>query len=135
MNYKGLFFMSRALLLCLATFGLLTPLMSLAVAKEHPAIDWAVFNLNTQQRSNIQQLEGQWKQTYQQIYPIIMQDQKKLKTLLSEPDADETQVMMLQQQIHEHENRLRQKATQTYLKKKRLLTPQQQKKLDDLMQH
>jgi Spy/CpxP family protein refolding chaperone len=98
-------------------------------------VRWNTLNLDQSQASRINSFEQEWKQTYTQVYPQIIRDREELRQLLNMPDSDEERIMLLQQRIMGNEEKLRNEATHTFLKKKKILRPNQKLKLRKMMNH
>lgn len=108
--------------------GLLTPVM--AGEEHHCCVDWSRLNLTAAQNAQVQQLEDEWARQYNEIRPVIVEDQQKLTRLLANHNSDPVEVMALQQSIARKKEQLNGYATINYLKKRQLLTENQQFNLE-----
>ena len=97
-------------------------------------INWQRLNLTPSQCQQIQQLESQWNHDFMEIQPSIIEDQRKLTRLLSDPKSDPLEIMALQQSIARQKEHLRAAATANYLRKRQLLNDGQQHGLEDMIQ-
>lgn len=111
----------------------LAPFWAAADEVRATVVNWQRLQLSPQQSQTIQSLEGQWNQEYMQIQPAIIEDQRKLSRLLSDPKSDPLEIMSLQQAIARKHEQLRATATTSYLKKRQVLTESQQHSLEDMM--
>ncbi len=93
-------------------------------------INWQRLNLTPQQSQQIQVLEQQWNHDYMEIQPSIVEEQRKLTRLLSDPKSDPLEIMSLQQSIARKREQLRAAATTNYLRKRQLLNEDQQHGLE-----
>lgn len=96
-------------------------------------IDWKQLNLNADQSKQIQVYESQWTQDYNQIKPVITEEQRKLQRMLESHNPDAIEVMALQQSIARKKEQLNQAATANYLKKRQVLTEHQQHQLEQMI--
>lgn len=101
--------------------------------ESHCNIDWQRLQLSSQQNQQIQMLEGQWNQAYLDIQPAIVEDQRRLTRLLSDPKSDALEIMTLQQGIARRKEQLRSVATANYLRKRQVLNDDQQRSLEDMI--
>jgi hypothetical protein len=104
-----------------------------AFADDPTAINWTRLQLNPQQAQHIQSLESQWNRDYMDVQPTIMDDQKRMSRLLSDPKADPVEIMALQQTIARKRESLRSSATANYLRKRQVLNQSQQHQLEDMI--
>ena len=100
---------------------------------EHLAVDWSKLNLNNQQTKRIQELEEQWRRDYGQLKPAIYEDQRKIGRLLGEHDSDPVEIMSLQASLDRKKGQLSALALSNYLKKREVLTDNQQRTLEIMM--
>lgn len=100
----------------------------------HCEIDYSkVRNLSSEQQSKIEEFDQEWLQEYQRTQPEIQILQQRFKELLASPSADSTEIMRVQQEIDQKRSSLKSKATQVLLKKRRVLTAEQNKDLDGMI--
>jgi hypothetical protein len=115
--------------------GIQSALVMPAFADESCCVDWNKLNLTQQQNQQIQQLESQWQQDYQQIRPALQDDQVRLKRLLETHNADPVELMAVQQSINRKREQLNAAATANYLRKRQVLNENQQHQLGQMIQH
>jgi Spy/CpxP family protein refolding chaperone len=115
--------------------GLSVFLLTLPVWADPPQniVNWSGLGLTSGQMTEIDKQEHEWKKTYSDLYPQILRDSRELRQLLNEPHADEDRIRELQSRIEANELRLRHHATQTFLEKKKVLTPGQRQRLKEMM--
>jgi Spy/CpxP family protein refolding chaperone len=97
-------------------------------------VNWEHLELNDQQRSQIKEVDSQWRSKASGLFPRLQQKQDKLNRLMREPEANPQQVMQLQQEVHQDKMELNMHATQLYLNKKRILSPVQRQKLEHMLE-
>jgi hypothetical protein len=114
------------------SFGAFLPVLADG-DKAHCCIDWSRLNLNPDQNTKIQQLEDEWAHQYNDLRPVIVDDQQKLTKLLADHNSDPVEVMSLQQQIARKREHLNGLATANYLKKRQVLTENQQVNLEQMI--
>ncbi len=99
MNSSGFLKLFRAAII-FGGIGLLLPaLPALADDDHHCCVDWSRLNLTSSQNTQVQQLEDEWARQYNEIRPVIVEDQQKLTKLLANHNSDPVEVMALQQAI------------------------------------
>ncbi len=96
-------------------------------------IDWTHLELTPTQTQQIRTLEAQWNQEYMQVQPSVIDDQRRLSRLLSDPRSDPLEVMALQQSIARKKEHLRASATASYLRKRQVLNDGQRQALEDMI--
>ncbi|MDX2083983.1 MAG: hypothetical protein SFZ03_01170 [Candidatus Melainabacteria bacterium] len=96
-------------------------------------VRWDMLNLSVDQRQKLDSLDKDWKDTYVQVYPQIIRDREELRHLINQPNSDDNRIMLLQNRIHQNEERLRNEATQTFLSKRKLLRPDQMGRFRQMM--
>jgi len=99
----------------------------------HCNIDYEKLNLTDSQKTQIQKYDTEWFQEYQKTQPEIQDLQQQFKDLLASPKVEATEVMRVQQQIDQKRSGLKTKATQILIKKRRLLSSNQNKLLDNMI--
>lgn len=99
----------------------------------HCCIDWNRLNLTPAQSQQIQALEAQWAHDYNDIKPVIQDDQQKLTKLLADHSSDPVEIMSLQQAIARKKEQLNGLATANYLKKRQVLNENQQVNLEQMI--
>jgi Spy/CpxP family protein refolding chaperone len=93
-------------------------------------IDWKQLNLTPQQAQQIHVLEQDWHTKYMRLQPQILDHQRRLALLFSDPKSDQLEIITLQQSIARLQEQLRNEATANYLHKRVLLDEQQQHMLE-----
>jgi Spy/CpxP family protein refolding chaperone len=111
---------------------LLNPVGVLA-AEEKISIDWRKLNLSSEQESRIKDLDREWQSNWSEVKPTLVDEQKRLAKLLTTYDSDSVEIMALQQSIAQKREKLIACATTNYLKKRQLLTENQQHELSAMM--
>jgi len=101
---------------------------------EHSAINWSKLKLSLEQDRQIQQLDKDWQSNLSELKPPMMEDQKRLAKLLTTYDSDSVEIMALQQAIAQKREKLIALATTNFLKKRQLLTENQQHELSSMIQ-
>jgi Spy/CpxP family protein refolding chaperone len=87
-------------------------------------------NLSSNQAQQIQSLDSEWKNRYEQLQPTLMGEQRQLAKLLAAPKSDPLEITSTQQHINLLREQLSGYATTTYHKTRRLLTPDQQREVE-----
>lgn len=100
---------------------------------DHSAIDWSKLKLSLDQDRQIQQLDKDWQNSLNELKPPLVDDQKRLAKLLATYDSDSVEIMALQQAIAQKREKLIAMATTNYLKKRQLLTENQQHDLSAMI--
>ena len=111
-----------------------TGFCSQAIARqEYVHVNWDTLDLSSYQRNHLNELDQQWKSTVNELAPRIHQNQKKLKQLMSNPEADAGEIMQLQQEIHQDKSKLKIEATQIFLNKRKVLNQEQRDRLRQML--
>ncbi len=131
-NNRSMYKVAKSVVLVI---GIQSVLVMPALADESCCVDWNKLNLTQQQNQQIQQLESQWQQDYQQIRPALQDDQVRLKRLLETHNADPVELMAVQQSINRKREQLNAAATANYLRKRQVLNENQQHQLGQMIQH
>jgi Spy/CpxP family protein refolding chaperone len=106
---------------------------ALAVGEEHTAVDWNKLGLSEDQNKQIQELETDWEKHYAELKTTINEEQKRLVKLLGIHSSDPVEIMALQSSIARKREQLSAIAVATYLKKREVLTDNQQHTLELMM--
>ncbi|MBK8190461.1 MAG: hypothetical protein IPK79_08435 [Vampirovibrionales bacterium] len=106
-----------------------------AYAEAGSKIDWNALELTTNQCDSLQTLDSEWKNIYSDLYPQIQSDRAKLRRLMNDPAADDQQVLALQSHLQQSEQRLRSEATRIFMLKKNYLSPEQKRRLYQMMEN
>lgn len=107
---------------------------SQALAKQgYVQVNWDRLDLSSQQRNSLNNLDEQWHGTVSEVAPRLHENERKLKHLMRSPNADEEEILSLQQQIHKDKAQLKMEATQIFLNKRKVLNKEQQQKLRNMI--
>jgi Spy/CpxP family protein refolding chaperone len=106
---------------------------ALAIGEERAAIDWNKLGLSDDQNKQIQELESDWEKKYGDLKSAITDEQKRLVKLLGIHSSDPVEIMALQSSIARKREQLSAIAVATYLKKREVLTDNQQHTLELMM--
>jgi Spy/CpxP family protein refolding chaperone len=96
-------------------------------------VDWNKLNLTSGQSQQIDQLNCEWTKDYNELKPVIVDDQQKLQKLLADHNSDPVEVMAMQQQIARKREQLNGLATANYLRKRQVLNENQQFNLEQMI--
>lgn len=96
-------------------------------------VDWNALELTTEQCDGLQALDSEWKAIYAQLYPQLEADRTRLRRLMNDPAADDQQVLALQTRLQQSEQQMRSEATRIFMQKKSHLTPEQKRRLYQMM--
>ncbi len=99
----------------------------------HCRIDYTRLDLTPDQSSKIQNLDREFHDKYQQLKPAIVENQQKVKKLMASPQAEATEIMMVQQKIDDLQGELRRFAAQILIKKKECLNTSQKERLEQMI--
>lgn len=97
-------------------------------------VDWQQLGLTVEQTQQIQVLESDWNSKYTKIQPQILENQKRLARLLPDAKSDPIEILSTQQNITRLREQLRNEATANYLRKRAILTDNQQHQLEGQIQ-
>lgn len=89
-------------------------------------LDWTKLNLTPEQSREIEQLNAQFNNEYNEIKPVIDEEKRKLTQLLADRSSDPVEIMSLEQSLNRKKAELHAQATANYLKKRQLLNEHQQ---------
>jgi Spy/CpxP family protein refolding chaperone len=98
------------------------------------SVDWHKLSLSANQNQQIHSLEQDWNTKYMQLQPQIVDLQHKLVKLLADPKSDPVEIMTCQQSLSRLKEQLRNLATANYLRKRAILTNNQQHQLEFMLQ-
>lgn len=101
-----------------------------AFADGERCVDWTKLNLSPSQKTQIEGLEGQWNKDYNELKPVIQDEQHHLTRLLADHTSDPVEIMSVQQSIARKKEQLNGLATANYLKKRAVLNDNQQYSLE-----
>jgi hypothetical protein len=101
-----------------------------AFADGDHCVDWSKLNLSPSQKTQIESLESQWNKDYNEIKPIILDEQHHLTKLLADHTSDPVEIMSVQQSIARKKEQLNGMATANFLKKRAVLNDNQQYSLE-----
>ncbi len=103
---------------------------ALAYDVQKSMIDWSKLNLTKDQSQAIDDLNNKWLHDYNEIQPLIKDDQRKLTELLGSHNSDPVEIMSVQQSLAHKREKLKNIAMVNYLKKRQILTDTQKHDLD-----
>lgn len=106
---------------------------SFAAQGQFREVNWESLDLNSPQRSVLNNLNDQWRNTVSEIAPRIERNQNRLNQLMRSSESNEAEVLRLQQQIESDRARLKMEAMQIFLQKKRVLNSEQQQRLNQIL--
>jgi Spy/CpxP family protein refolding chaperone len=112
-------------------FGAVVLLGTTAALCEARQIDWDTLNLSPQQETQMQRLEGNWQKTHQEVNSQIEKDTEEMKELLLTGDSQ--RIRQLQNRISTNKMYLMNESTDTFLKKRDILTPAQRSQLQKML--
>ena len=112
-------------------FGTLLVVSATAAICEARQIDWGNLNLSPQQEVQMDRLENNWQKTHQEVNNQIEKDTAEMKDLL--PTGDSQRIRQLQNRISTNKMYLMNESTDTFLKKRDMLTPAQRSQLQKMM--
>ena len=112
----------------LAVLLVLTP----ALAEGHCHVHWEKLGLSPSQSQQIQQIEEGWQKQYSETAPLIADEQQRLSKKLGE-HCDQLEIISLHNSIDRKQMQLRQMAMMTFLKKRAVLSDNQQRSLEVMM--
>jgi Spy/CpxP family protein refolding chaperone len=115
---------------CIVTHCFLSTLPAFA---EYTQVNWETLDLNPQQRATLYSLDRQWRISVAEVAPKIAAKEHRLKQMMNACNANEDDILHLQQEIHEDKMHLKMQATQIFLDKRRVLTPEQNAHLLQMM--
>jgi Spy/CpxP family protein refolding chaperone len=112
---------------------LLSAMMFLALPSECLAreVNWSGLNLSPQQENQINQLEGNWEKTHEEVSVQIDRDMAELRQIL--PTGDTQRIRQLQSRITQNKMYLLNQSMDTFLRKRDTLTPVQRQQLQKMM--
>ena len=90
-------------------------------------------NLNETQRERLNNLDQQWQTEMTQVGPRIRANEAKRDQLMRSKDPNQNEIMELTKRILDDKARLKLDATKHFLKKRDVLTPQQEEKMLRMM--
>lgn len=119
-----------------AALLLLTSCLALPPAfsqEERLSVNWSKLNLNAEQAKKIGDLEQEWRRDYAQLKQSIAEDQTKISKLLGEHDSDPVEIMSVQASLARKREQLSALAMSNYLKKREVLSENQQRTVELMM--
>ncbi len=96
-------------------------------------VEWDTLNLNETQRERLNNLDQQWQTEMTQVGPRIRANEAKRDQLMRSKDPNQNEIMELTKRILDDKARLKLDATKHFLKKRDVLTPQQEEKMLRMM--
>lgn len=121
------------LIIAITLLGSIGPVAAQAQPQQDPPPPYNRLDLTSQQARQITVLDREWKRNYSQIEPRLTGEQRKLRSMLSTPKADPLEITSTQEHINRLKEQLTGSATSNYLKKRRVLTPGQQREVQNWM--
>lgn len=119
---------SAAFILGFSTF---TP-MVLATEHLHQSVNWGAVTLSQTQKSAMQKHDAMWQRAFEQLYPEIQTERKRLHKLLMDKNTDHDAIFQALRHLEDKEQELRYEAVKNFLQKKQELTPSQRQKLQQV---
>jgi Spy/CpxP family protein refolding chaperone len=101
--------------------------------KESFQINWDCLNLSPNQTEKIQVIDSSWRKKSSKILPRLHSYQEQLQEELSNPKADEKEIMELQKKVFIERQKLQEEALENFLSKKRILNNYQKEKLNKII--
>jgi len=96
-------------------------------------INWNKLNLTQYQATQINKLDDEWDLINSKIKPDLINNQKKLKVMLTDPNATECAIRNLYIEIILEQEHLKYQALEIFLAKRRLLKRDQLVKLHQML--
>lgn len=124
------------MILLLPTFIIAVCVFALTVIPALPAlaeVEWDSLNLNESQRERLNNLDQQWQTEMSQLGPRIKMNEAKRDQLMRSKDPNQNEIMELTKRILDDKARLKMDATKHFLKKREVLTPQQEERVIRMM--
>ena len=124
------------MILLLPSFIIAICLFALTVIPALPAladVEWENLNLNDSQRERLNNLDQQWQSEMSQLGPRIKANEAKRDQLMRSKDPNQSEIIELTKRILDDKARLKMDATRHFLKKREILTPQQEEKMIRMM--
>ncbi len=121
---------NKRTLLLLTFFASAMPAFS---QKETFMIKWECLHLSPNQTGKIQNIDSNWKQKSSKILPKLHYYQEQLQEKLSDPNADEREIIELQEKVFKEKEKLQREALENFLQKKRILNNYQKEKLNKII--
>ena len=124
------------MLLLLPSFIIALCVIGATVIPALPAlaeVEWDSLNLNDTQRERLNNLDQQWQTEMSQLGPRIKANEAKRDQLMRSKDPNQNEIMELTKRILDDKARLKLDATKHFLKKRDILTPQQEEKMIRMM--
>jgi Spy/CpxP family protein refolding chaperone len=95
----------------------------------HQQINWGSVTLSASQKDAMRKHDAMWQRAFEQLYPEIQTERRRLHRLLMEKDTDHEAIFQALRHLEDKEQELRYEAVKNFLQKKQELTPTQREKL------
>jgi len=106
-------------------------ILSMPLAALARDVNWASLNLNSQQETQLNQLENNWEKTHDEVSVQIERDTAELRQIL--PTGDTQRIRQLQTRITMNKMYLMNQSMETFLKKRDMLSPDQRQQLQKML--
>jgi Spy/CpxP family protein refolding chaperone len=117
---------------CIGISGLMMTCSYAAEPMRMPStqnVNWGAIPLSPAQKDALRKHDVMWQQAFEQLYPEIVSERKRLRLLLMQPNTDHDAIFRSLQHLEDKEQELRYEAVKNFLLKKQELTPQQREQL------
>ena len=95
----------------------------------HQQINWGSITLSAAQKDALRKHDAMWQRAFEQLYPEIQTERRRLHRLLIEKDTNQEAIFQVLRHLEDKEQELRYEAVKNFLQKKQELTPSQREKL------
>jgi Spy/CpxP family protein refolding chaperone len=92
-------------------------------------INWQRLPLTGTQQEAIKKHDAMWQRAFEQLYPEIIAERRRLRGLLLQKDTDHEAIFQTLKHLEDKEQELRYEAVKNFLQKKQELRPDQLKML------
>ena len=100
-----------------------------AAGGDFPVIRWECLGLSYNQQAQMKELDSKWQRINQNLRTNIINDQKALQYILSNPYSTQKEIRELHNRILSNRTTLREQAMEIFLEKRDVLTQGQKKNL------
>ena len=101
----------------------------IAIQGDFPVIRWECLGLSYNQQAQMKELDSKWQKINQNLRTNIINDQKALQYILSNPYSTHNEIIELHNRILSNKTTLRAQAMEIFLEKRDVLTQGQKKNL------
>jgi Spy/CpxP family protein refolding chaperone len=102
---------------------------SYAAEPIHQQVNWSAVTLSPKQKDAIYKHDVMWQRAFEQLYPEIQTERRRLHRLLMDKTTDHDAIFQSLKHLEDKEQELRYEAVKNFLQKKQELTPLQIEKL------